>query len=100
MMNRTHHSAHARPAPHRKPNSWAGVKRAYRLAFLHALLAVTDGHAWNALALTAMAALTAIPAEILSAHSWLRTGTPIVLAAIGILARAKGRHAVIKQVTS
>jgi len=76
----------------KKVTTWRGVKRIWRLAALHALSAIADGHAWNALALTAMAALAALPVELLSAHSWLRCAVPITLAAMGVLTRAAGRH--------
>jgi hypothetical protein len=60
-------------------------------------LQLGDGHLWNALALTAMAGLAALPAETISAHAWLRTAVPILLATIGMAAKTAGNHPAAKK---
>jgi hypothetical protein len=92
------HSAHLkRPAP---AGPWGKVKRAYRLAIVHALLALADGHAWNALAIAALGALSQIPPELLSAHSWLRTAAPVSLLLIGMVPKVLGNHTAALEKTS
>jgi hypothetical protein len=93
-------AASPRPrVPSARPATWRGVKRVWRLALLHALAVAADGHAWNALALTAVAGTAALPAELLSAHAWLRTAVPIALAAVGVLTRTAARASEIADKT-
>ncbi len=67
-------------------------RRIVRLALLHALTQLATGEVWYGLAAAAIAGLAAIPAETLSAHSWLRTATPIALALIGCAAKGLQNH--------
>jgi hypothetical protein len=87
MRRLIYHRAHVKP----RLGPWDRVKRVYRTAIVHVFLEFAGGHAWNALALIAMAGLAAIPPELLSAHASLRTTAPIVLAVLGIAARITGR---------
>ena len=73
-----------RSSHHRRPSVWQIARQTARRMAIHALRQLADGHAWTALALSAMAGLAAIPADVLASRSWLRIAAPIALAGIGI----------------
>jgi hypothetical protein len=72
---------------------WTRAERLLRLTAVHCILHLVDGHLWNALALAAMAGLTAIPADVLNSNSRLRFAVPVVLAVIGMAVKTAANHA-------
>ncbi len=66
-----------------------------RLGVVHVVVQLATGELWYGLAAAAIAGLAAIPAEALSAHSWLRTATPIALALIGCAAKGLQNHSAV-----
>ncbi len=92
-MNRKH-PTHKRPAPPHflPPGVMHRARQALRMGIAHALLQICTGQAWNALAVTASVALSALPSELLSAHAWLRTAIPVLLAVIGVGVQSAANH--------